>query len=69
MLTEKCVQISYFVAKIKIFKIKRRDIQYETLSRSTKCTVKKLMLRGLDLKYRIFERKTFTNDELHMYGL
>ena len=27
------------------------------------------MLRGLDLKYRIIERKTSTEDELHMYEL
>ena len=27
------------------------------------------MLRGLDLKYRILERKTYTEDELHMYEL
>ena len=27
------------------------------------------MLRGLELKYMILERKTFTNDDLHMYEL
>ena len=28
---------------------------------------KKIMLSGLDVKYRTHERNTFTNDELHIY--
>ena len=61
--TEKCVQILYFVSKIE------RDLKRCAIQdyRSTIGMVRKIMLRGLELKYRIHKRKTFTDDELHIY--
>ena len=60
----KCVHI--LSIELKVLKLKEGICNMRLIQELEYAWWDKIMLRGLDLKYRILERKTFTEDEFEL---